>query len=427
VSRLAREDLVIEDPGEAAGGTGFFLAYQGQDDRDLQAALAAIYARAHPGLNFTAGHCARPRARGAGEPIRVGFVSKFFYHHTIAKLNLGFVRLLSRERFRVIVFRFPGREDATADLVRQAADEVVTLPNRLDAARGQIAAREPDVLFYTDIGMDPFTYFLAFARLAPVQCATWGHPVTSGIPAVDYFLSGTHLETPDSDARYTEALVRMRRLNSYYYRPSLPGPAKPRAALGLEEGAHLYVCPQTLYKMHPDFDPILGAILRADPLGRLVLIRGMSEHWDRTLLGRFRRAWPDVADRVRFLAPLSGEDFLHLQAAADVVLDLPHFGGGNTSYEAFAVGTPIVTLPGAFLRSRITYACYQQMGVGDCIARDAEDYVRIALRLANEPDWRAVVRARILAAHPALYEDVEAVRELEQFFAGAAAKAGVRS
>src|SRR5262249_21987089 len=142
---------------------------------------------------------------------------------------------------------------------------------------------------------------------------------------------------------------------------------------------------------------------------------GMHEHWDRTLAGRFRRAWPDVADRVRFLAPLSGEDFLHLQAAADVLLDPLHFGGGNTSYEAFAVGTPVVTLPGPFLRSRITYACYQQMGVTDCVAHDAEDYVRIALRVAKEPEWRADVRGRILAAHAALYEDAEAVRELEEF------------
>ncbi len=40
-----------------------------------------------------------------------------------------------------------------------------------------------DILFYPDLGMTPLTYFLAFARLAPVQCVSWGHPVTTGIPA----------------------------------------------------------------------------------------------------------------------------------------------------------------------------------------------------------------------------------------------------
>jgi predicted O-linked N-acetylglucosamine transferase (SPINDLY family) len=420
LSQLAEEKLTIDDPDLGVGGPCFFLAYHGRDDRALNKRLATLYSHANPTLHQIAPHCTNPRERNDGKrPIRIGFISKFFYYHTIAKLNLGFVQHLSREQFQVILFRFPGHNDGLAERIGKAADEVVTLPTRLDAARKLIAARELDVLFYTDIGMDPFTYFLAFARLAPVQCTTWGHPVTSGIPTMDYFLSNVHLETPDSNAIYTETLVRMRRINSYYFLPQLVGQVKPRSAFGLEEGSHLYVCPQTLYKLHPDFDSILGAILRSDPLGCLVFIKGTHEYWQRTLTQRFRRSFPDVADRVGFLPYLSGDDFLHLQAIADVLLDPIHFGGGNTSYEAFAVGTPIVTLAGPFLRSRITYACYQQMGITDCIARDPEDYVRIALRLAMDPAARADVSTRILAAHPSLYEDEGAVRELEQFFAEA--------
>ena len=63
------------------------------------------------------------------------------------------------------------------------------IPSVLKQAQELIAAYEPDILYYPDIGMEPVSYFLAFARLAPVQCACWGHPVTSGIPNIDYFLS----------------------------------------------------------------------------------------------------------------------------------------------------------------------------------------------------------------------------------------------
>jgi predicted O-linked N-acetylglucosamine transferase (SPINDLY family) len=69
------------------------------------------------------------------------------------------------------------------------ADRVVTLSKNIFNAQRIIAREEMDLLFYTDIGMDPETYFLSFARLAPVQCVTWGHPDTTGVPNVDYFLS----------------------------------------------------------------------------------------------------------------------------------------------------------------------------------------------------------------------------------------------
>ena len=107
--------------------------------------------------------------------------------------------------------------------------------------------------------------------------------------------------------------------------------------------------------------------------------------------------------------------FRRLLEVADAMIDPLHFGGGDTSYEGFAVGTPIVTLPGGFLRNRITYAQYTAMDIDDAIASDAEDYVKIAVRLATDPDARADVSRRILEHNEKLYENALAVRELEEF------------
>jgi predicted O-linked N-acetylglucosamine transferase (SPINDLY family) len=423
ILRLEAEVRSIKDPVDDVGSTTFYMAYQGKNDRDLLARLAATYRRAVPGLGFVAPHC---RGAASGRPIRVGFLSSFFHRHSIGKLNLGFVRNLSRDHFHVTVLRFPGPDDDLSRSFQECADRVVTLPRRLDAAREWIAAEQLDVLYYTDIGMDPWTYFLAHARLAPVQCAAWGHPVTTGIPTIDYFLSSVHLEPEDGAEHYTEELVRFERINTYYYEPRRTGPAKGRSALGLADDATLYVCSQSLFKIRPDFDGLLGAILRGDPRGRVVLIASPCAHWTGLLIDRFRRSIPDCAERVVFLSPLSQEDFLELQALADVLLDTTGFGGGNTSYEAFAFGTPIVTRAGRFLRDRITYACYRQMGVLDCIAESDADYVRIALRLGQDREWRDEVRARILARKHLLYEDAGAVRELEQFLLRALERVRVR-
>jgi len=104
---------------------------------------------------------------------------------------------------------------------------------------------------------------------------------------------------------------------------------------------------------------------------------------------------------------------------ADVVLDPPFFGGGNTSYEAFAMGLPIVTWPGEFMRGRVTEGCYRQMGFTDLIADGLDSYVEIAHRLANDRAWREQVKTEIAARAHALYEDTEVVREFEKFFIAA--------
>jgi predicted O-linked N-acetylglucosamine transferase (SPINDLY family) len=180
------------------------------------------------------------------------------------------------------------------------------------------------------------------------------------------------------------------------------------------------VCPQTLFKFHPDFDDILARILHEDRRGLLVLIEGGHPNWAKLLLERFARAFPNDVDRVRFLPQMPTLDFLSLLTLADVLLDTIHFCGGNTSLESFAFGIPIVTLPGKFLRGRLTLALYQQMGVMDCVAENAESYVNIALRLANDRRWRDAISSKINSRAHVLYEDIEAVRELEHFFEWAA-------
>ena len=271
----------------------------------------------------------------------------------------GLVEQLSRDRFEVIVFHAGGTIDATSAAIDRSADRAIRLPGRLGAARQRIAAETLDVLFYPDIGMESMTYLLAFARLAPVQCVTWGHPVTTGIPTMDYFLSSAALEPDGSEAHYTERLHRLSRLPAYFYPPVAPAGTLTSAALGIEAGARLYLCAQSLFKLHPDYDAILGEILRRDPGDSSSSSRACRASWSRDWRERFTRACPDVSERVRVLPRLPTAEFLDLLWMADALLDPLPFGGGTTSYAALGLGAPIVTWPGPFMRGRVTYGCYQ--------------------------------------------------------------------
>lgn len=106
----------------------------------------------------------------------------------------------------------------------------------------------------------------------------------------------------------------------------------------------LYGCPQSLFKIHPDFDPVLADIARGDPGGRIVMIEGGAGAWTEALKARWARTHPILLDQVAFVPRLSSIAFLALMSHLDVVLDPPHFGSGNTLYEGMIDGAPVVDL-----------------------------------------------------------------------------------
>ncbi|MDA0241378.1 MAG: tetratricopeptide repeat protein, partial [Proteobacteria bacterium] len=422
VSKLLEMDLMIEDPALETSTTTFFLAYHGLSDRKLQEMVAALHLKACPELAMTAPHCHDPRPPGG--KIKLGLVSAYFRVHSIGRLMRGIVEHLDRDEFEVTVFTHPGQSDEIASFIEAKADRCVRLPVGLDDAREAIAATAQDVLFYADIGMDIRTYFLAFARLAPVQCVTWGHPDTTGLPNIDYFLSSKLMEREGAEVDYSEELYLLNTLPTVYREPEHPGPLKTRDQFGLPADKTIYFCPQSTIKHHPDTDDFVAAVLRGDENGKVYFLEGAVSLWSKKVADRMARTIPDVVDRIHTIPRVSPEDFLSLMSVCDVIFDTPHFSGGNTSYEAFAMRAPIVTHAGDFMRGRVTTAQYKMMDIGDLIAEEVSDMANIALKLGKDSDYRFEMANQIAARREVLFGELEAVRELERFFSQAAAKIG---
>ncbi|MDA1165404.1 MAG: TIGR03032 family protein [Planctomycetota bacterium] len=387
--------------------TSFFIAYQGRNDVEVMRRLGSICQG--PELTRPAAGVLKRRSDGR---LRIGFLSAYFRDHTIGRLNLGCIQQLDRSRFEVTVLSASRSHDSVAESFRAAADRYRTLPQNVTQARRVVADQDLDILIFADVGMDSLTTTLARSRMAPLQCATWGHPETTGSAQIDYFLSSELLETSDADDHYTERLVRLPLLGTYFERPTLsqgPSPLVPRPS------THTYVCPQTLFKFHPDFDAVIAGILVADPQAQIILLEGRDQHWTDQLKRRFGRTLPESGKRVRFLPAMPREQFLRLLATADVVLDPLHFGGGHSSYEALSVGAPVVTLPGEFLRNRITQALYRKMGFTELIVGDATQFIETAVRLGTDPSARENTSRRILETCPVLFEDLAEVAGLEDW------------
>ena len=424
IDALMAGPLRLTDPAREVGQTAFLLPYQGRNDRDLQRKIAALYEHACPELLYEAPHCSVPPE--ARRRRRVGFCSAYFTSHSVGVWFNRLIALVAAEPdLEVVLIDLSGNADAE---LRAACARTLAPPRDLAQARAAVAALELDVLVHADIGMDPFGYFLAFSRLAPVQCAMFGHPDTSGLRNIDYFISSALFEREDAQAHYSERLVRLNSLPLYFPRPLPPAQPKGRRELGLPEDRRLYACPMMLHKFHHEFDGAMAEILRRDPRGEILLFRDARfPHRHEQLLRRFAAAHGDVAHRLRALPWASANDLLNIIRESDVVIDTFHFSAGTTAFLVLALGTPIVTLPSAYARGRPTYGCYLKMGMLDCVARDPADYVELAVRIGGDRALRDDLRRRILERCGTLYADPAAVSELAGFLRSAAAAAATRS
>ena len=399
--------------------TPFYLAYQGRNDRELQQLFAKLLCRLVAQNN--ASRIAEPAA--PGERIRIGIVSAHVYAHTIWRLiTRGWLTQLDRTRFQVSCYMVSGIDDAETNHARGICgirdERFVAGARTIPAWRDTILADRPHVLLYPEVGMDPTTMHLAALRLALVQCASWGHPVTTGLPTMDYFLTADGMEPPDGDAHYTEKLVRLPNLSIYYEPVVVAAALTAREAIGLRPDACVYWCGQSLYKYLPQHDHVFARIARQVPGSQFVFIDLLNTHRAK-FRGRLELAFAAEGLRAEehcvILDRLSAEQFSSVLGLSDVYLDSIGWSGGNTTLESLEHGLPIVTIAGEFMRGRHTLAIAQQMGLDEAVVRSIDDYIALAVRLGNNPEERAAMHAKITDRKARVYRDVSAIRALEDF------------
>ena len=414
VSKLATRNSKFDEQGLLGTQVQFMAAYQCRNNESAQRKIGKYFAENCPSLTFKAPHVDSLTRAGR---LKIGFISAHFYNHSIGKLNHGIIANLDREKFEVVVVSSRPPEDEIGRYIQEHCDAYFTVPTHLAKARRIISDAEFDIIFYPDIGMEPLTYFLAFSRLARLQCVGWGHPMTTGIGNLDYFMSAEDLELEEDKVdttHYSEELVKLPHPLAYHHASEFTARIKS-PSLDFETEGALYVCLQTLFKIHPDFDDIIIEILRLDSTGHALFIEGKAG-WSHTLLARWKNIGPDVVDRIHFVPHMSQPEFFGLVRMADVILDTIHFSGGTSSIETFGLDRPIVTLLSETLHSgRVTGAYYRQMGIEHGLALNKQDYIDIAVRMGTDSDYRNMVEELIRANRHKLFQRLDIVDNFSNF------------
>lgn len=402
------------DTAEPLSLTPFYVAYLGLDDVPPQAAFGRIMKRLAESWLGSAATLDPPDPPAQGERVRVGLLSSHFHEHSVWKvITRGWVEGLDPGRFELFGY-------ATGHVRDRVSSEAIArfsgFHHAAASSREWVARIRRDrlhVLLIPEIGMEARSVLLAATRLAPVQAASWGHSITSGLSSVDWFLGSELMEPEGAQCNYTERLQLLPGL-SVSLRPAEVRPqGRSRAELGFEDDEVVYWCCQSVFKYLPRHDHVFAEIAGAVPKARFAFLEsrrhpGAMRIFKTRLERGFQRAGLSAEAHCRFLPQhASGPEdvFGDCCRHADVFLDCPDWSGCNTTLESMTFGMPVVTMPGRTMRTRQSTGILRMMGLEETVAPNVDSFIEVAARLGRDRAMRQELRRTIVERRTLLYGD----------------------
>ena len=395
----------------------FQLSYDEYDNLKINEKIVCAYRHIYPKLNDDIKLIENNTSK-----IRIGFISEYFTDHTISKLYRGIIENLDRNKFEIIIFhsyrtRKGNYFKKILEMEVNGNVKNIFLTKNFDEKIQTIINNKLDIVFYPDIHMSFDLYFLSYLRLAKFQINSWGHPETTGNKSLDYFLSSKLCEIKTAQNHYTEKLILTDYLPMYFYKPKIDENIK------LEENIlsqrNVYCCPQTLIKFHPDFDEIFKKILIKDKKAKIFLLKDPKNILSNSILNRIKKKLGSNIDRFVFLDRINTQKYINHCGQASVLLDPIYFGAGNSFHESMYYGTPTVTMPSNYLKSRIVKAAYEQMKIENSpVTNTVDEYVDLSIEIANMDKKKALDQKKYLSqqASKHLFENKNFIIELENIF-----------
>ncbi len=396
----------------------FFLTYQEESNVELLTHYGRICVNA---MQRWLDHQPPPASlRQAERRIRLGIISPDIRLHSVwMALIKGWLQSFDRERFELVVFSLTDRPDAATTWASETSDVFVSAPKTLTQWVLAIREQNCEILLYPAVGLHPMVTKLACLRLAPIQVNTWGHPDTSGIPTLDWYVSAQCFEPTKAQAHYSERLHLLPHLGNRMQPVNCSNVDLDFGSLNIDVDRPILVCPGTPFKYQPANDDVLLEIARRLPTAQLIFFRpsaaDLAELFEARVTKQFAGAGLRAADHLRFIRWLSFEEFHRLLRRADVMLDTIGFSGYNTAVQAMECGLPLVTREGRFLRGRLASGVLRRMNLQELIAQTKDGYVDLVVRLVGDRQYRVYIQQEIERRRSILFDDQAAMGPFQDF------------
>ena len=345
---------------------------------------------------------------GALHPLKIGYVSADLCQHTVGLFVKDIFQAhkspsggVGANPVSVFAYSSGSVSDWVSDAIRAACTWRDV--SGLDDAALATLIRQDQIDVLIDLsGHTAGSRLTVFAhRPASVQVAWLGYFATTGLSYIDAVLLDEWHAPAGTQAQFAERIVQLPG-GCMCYQPVPWAPAVAPAPC-LQTGYITFGSFNNTGKLNAGVFDVWAQVLAAVPLSRLVLKwRSLA---DETLCDSIRAAFADRGidpSRIELRPASFHADVLLQYADIDIALDPFPFTGGMTSCEALWMGVPVITWPQSRVVSRQTFALLNQIGLPELAAKDAEDYVRVAVELANNSQrlihLRQTLRQRMQAS-----------------------------
>ena len=391
---LAEVRTVLEQrPGFALANSNLLMTMQ-YDDTVTSAEL--YNAHREWGLRFGGkggGFDFRGREE-ADRRLRLGFVSTDFNAHPVGFFLEPLLSRLDRRAVEIFLYAANAHTDPVTDRIRVLADHwrlVVGLD--AEAAARLVYEDRIDILFDLNGHTRGNRLDMFALRPAPLQVTWLGYPDTTGLPEMDIRLSDRHADPEGRTEQYcTERLVRLPQ--SFLCYQMMPGAPAVSPAPCLAGGGVTFGSFNNLSKISPTTIRLWSRLLLATAGTRLLVkARALT---DEGAGSRLRAAFAREGlgeERIELRGWTPGPlGHLDQYRDVDIALDTFPYNGTTTTCEALSMGVPVVTLAGVRHAARVGVSILNGAGLAEMVAADENEYIDIAVRLAQNRERLARLR-----------------------------------
>ncbi len=398
-SVLARR---LDDPGAAERVLTSAIYATGPTKAQIKEA-AARYGR------LVSQRMAVSRPAHANDPdperrLRVGFIGPDFREHASMRFFEPLAASYDRARLDVRCYMTYEKTGAATERVREAVDGFTMVAGE-PAADLAARIRRDGVDVLVDLAGHTTGHRIEVFhhKPAPVQCTWYGQPVTSGLTGIDYRIVDSVTDPAGTEGDNIERLLRVDPCCFAFWpapgTPDVQAPPSQRAD-SPTRGTITFGSFSNLMKFNDATFRLWARVLGAVPGSRLVLRHTAlaSPGVKRMIIGRMAEAGLGAEADRRVIAADPAADaaaMMPMYHEIDVALDTFPYCGMTTTCEALTMGVPVVTLPVDRSTARYSESILRYMGLPELVARDADDYVRIATGLAADPARLAALRAEL--------------------------------
>ena len=351
------------------------------------------------GIPKTRRFASYPNCSKPGERIRVGYLSADFCSHATTILIAEVLEKADRSRFELVGYCF-SQDDQSAmrERVKAAFDRFVEIRTLSDEEAAQRIHEDGidilvDLKGYTQDGRSAI---LAY-KPAPIQVNYLGYPGSMGCDFIDYIVGDPVVTPMAHQADYSERIVQL----PHCYQPNdrqreIAETSLARADHGLPQDAFVFCSFNNNYKITPEIFSVWMRLL--DRVPGSVLWTLIKNPVCRDNLRREAEARGVDPARIVFADPLPNADHLARHRFADLFLDTAPCNAHTTASDALWAGLPVLTYLGETFAGRVAASLLAAMGLDELIAKDVDDYERIALALATDKGRLDAIRRSIGAA-----------------------------